>query len=245
MRVVILQSNYLPWKGYFDLIHDADLFVYYDEVQYTKNDWRNRNRICSKNGLQWLTIPIAKAAVKQKISEVSLPEGNWQGDHFKSLYYAYKPAPYFHQLEPLLQEVYQGQTWTNLSALNRHLIERIAGMLGIQTRFADVRDYAVEGDRVSRLVNLLQQVGATHYLSGPSARDYLAGSEPLFAQAGIELAYKDYSGYPPYRQLSEPFEPAVSIVDLLANLSLEQVQHHIWGWRKDAPLATVGGSGVR
>ena len=116
MRVVVLQSNYLPWRGYFDLIHDADLFVYYDEVQYTKNDWRNRNRICSKNGLQWLTIPIAKSAVKQKISEVALPDPRWQVDHFKSLYFSYKPAPCFHQLEPLLHEVYEQQQWTTLAA---------------------------------------------------------------------------------------------------------------------------------
>ena len=100
MRVVVLQSDYVPWKGYFDLIHDADVLVYYDEVQYTKNDWRNRNRIYPKNGLQWLSIPIAKAAVKLKISEVELPASDWQKAHYKSLYYGYKRAPCFDQLEP-------------------------------------------------------------------------------------------------------------------------------------------------
>lgn len=239
MRVVVLQSNYLPWRGYFDLIHDADLFVYYDEVQYTKNDWRNRNRICSKNGLQWLTIPIAKAAVKQKISEVTLPDARWQTDHFKSLYFAYKPAPFFHQLEPLLHEVYEQTQWTSLAALNRHLTERISRLIGIQTRFADSKEFVAEGNRVNRLVNLLKTVGATEYISGPSARDYLSGSEQLFAEAGIKLTYKDYSGYPSYRQLAEPFEPAVSVVDLVANLSLDQIPQYIWGWRQEEALARL------
>src|SRR3954469_1788276 len=91
MKVVVLQSNYVPWKGYFDLIHDADLFIFYDEVQYTKNDWRNRNRIVTKNGPQWLTIPIPHEAVHQKISEVLLPkDGDWQKLHWKSLFFGYK-----------------------------------------------------------------------------------------------------------------------------------------------------------
>src|SRR3954468_728178 len=105
MKVVILQSNYVPWKGYFDLIHDADLFVFYDEVKYTKNDWRNRNRIYSKNGLQWLTIPIPHSAVKQKISEVLLPEGDWPAQHYKSLSFGYGKAPFFGQLDELMRPV--------------------------------------------------------------------------------------------------------------------------------------------
>src|SRR3954471_21716869 len=100
MRVVVLQSNYLPWKGYFDLIQSADVFVFYDEVQYTKNDWRNRNRICSKNGLHWLTIPIRSDAVKKKISEVQLDDPRWQQDHFKILTQSYRAGRHFGQIEP-------------------------------------------------------------------------------------------------------------------------------------------------
>src|SRR4051812_8183445 len=109
MKVVILQSNYIPWKGYFDLINDADIFVFYDEVKYTKNDWRNRNKIYTKNGMQWLTIPIHKDAVKQKISEVEMPDNSWQELHHKSLEFGYKSAPYYKQLEPLLTELYLNQ----------------------------------------------------------------------------------------------------------------------------------------
>src|SRR3954469_16903743 len=98
MKVVVLQSNYVPWKGYFDLIHDADLFVFYDEVKYTKNDWRNRNKIFTTNGVQWLTIPISKDAVKQKISQVEIKDNGWQELHYKSLFFGYKSAPFFNQL---------------------------------------------------------------------------------------------------------------------------------------------------
>ena len=220
MRAVVLQSNYLPWKGYFDLIQNADVFVHYDEVQYTKNDWRNRNRLCSKNGPAWLTIPISRDAVKQKISEVRLPEPRWQEDHYKTLFQSYRPAPYFSQIAPLLEEFYRGRPWTFLSELNHHCTERIAGVLRLPTRFLDSKNFQLEGGRVERLISLLRQIGATEYLSGPSARDYLAGSEPLFAAAGIRLLFKTYAGYPEYPQLHAPFEHAVTVLDVLANVPL-------------------------
>ena len=227
MRAVVLQSNYLPWKGYFDLIQDADVFVFYDEVQYTKNDWRNRNRICSKNGVHWLTIPIGHEAVKQKISEVRLPDARWQADHFKTLVHTYRPAKYFAQIEPLLADIYQGRTWERLGELNYFCTERIARLLELETRFLHSKDFALEGDRVERLVSLLKQLGATEYLSGPSARDYLAGKEGLFEQAGIALRFKNYRGYPEYPQLSTPFEPAVSVIDVLANVPLAECRRMI------------------
>jgi hypothetical protein len=220
VRVVVLQSNYLPWKGYFDLIQDADLFVYYDEVQYTKNDWRNRNRICSKNGVHWLTVPVSREAVKLKISEVRLADPRWQEEHFKTLLHSYRPARFFGQIEPLLRDFYQAREWAFLSELNHHCTESIARLLGLTTRFLDSKAFTLEGDRVQRLVSLLKQLGATEYLTGPSARDYLAGSERLFAEAGIRLLFKSYAGYPAYSQLNAPFEPAVSILDVLANVEL-------------------------
>lgn len=231
MKVVILQSNYIPWKGYFDLIHDADVFVYYDEVQYTKNDWRNRNRIYTRNGLQWVTIPIAAKAVKQKISEVLLEDSKWQQLHHKTLSMGYAAAPFFHQLKPLLDEVYIDNQWQRLIDVNRFLTERISRMIGINTGFKDSKDYNLQGDRVERLVSLLKQVGATTYISGPAAKDYLADHEHLFADNNIRLVYKSYSGYPEYRQLSQPFEHAVSILDLLANIELNQIKNYIWAWR--------------
>jgi len=220
MRAVVLQSSYLPWKGYFDLIQGADVFIYYDEVKFTKNDWRNRNRICSKNGVHWLTIPVPPGAVHQKISEVRPTGSRWQEEHFKTLHHSYRPARFFGQIEPLLEEFYHARTWEFLSELNHHCTERIARLLGIPTPLLDSKNFQLEGGRVERLVSLLRQAGATEYLSGPSARDYLAGREGLFAAAGIKLRFKSYAGYPEYPQLRAPFEHAVSILDVLANVEL-------------------------
>lgn len=220
MRVVVLQSNYLPWKGYFDLIQEADAFIFYDEVKYTKNDWRNRNRIYSRQGLHWLTIPIRHDAVKLKISEVPLPEASWQAEHLRTLEQCYGSARHFRQLEPLLRELYASRQWTRLSEFNQFATVSIARLLGLRTTFLNSRDFQLEGDRVGRLVSLLRQVGATEYLSGPAARAYLAGSESLFAEAGIRVWFKRYEGYPAYPQLREPFEHSVSILDVLANVEL-------------------------
>jgi hypothetical protein len=232
VKVVILQSNYIPWKGYFDLIHDADLFVYYDEVQYTKNDWRNRNRIYTRNGLQWLTIPISQHAVKQKISEVTLPDDRWQQQHLKALQIGYARAPYFHQLKSLIEEAYTSRSWKRLSEVNRFFIETISASIGIKTQFRDSSEFDLQGDRVERLVNLLKQAGSDTYISGPAAKDYLAGHEHLFSENNIQIVYKDYSGYPSYPQLSAPFEHAVSILDMIANLEINQIKNYIWEWRR-------------
>ena len=232
MKTVVLQSNYIPWKGYFDLINDADVFIYYDEVQYTKNDWRNRNRIYTKNGLQWLTIPISADAVKLKISEVEIKDQNWQDLHYKTISLGYAKAPFFHQLKPLLEEVYIQKQWKNLSTVNRFLIEKVSALLGIETTFKNSKDFILEGDRVERLINLLRQSGATTYISGPAAKEYLKGYESLFVENNIQLQYKDYSGYPLYPQMKESFENYVSIVDMLANIELNEIKNYIWGWRK-------------
>ncbi len=226
MRAAILQSNYLPWKGYFDLIQEVDVFIFYDEAQYTKNDWRNRNRICSKNGPHWLTIPIPKDATKLRISEVRLPDSGWQERHLKTLTHAYKSAPYFAQIEPLLQEIYKSVTWSMLSDLNRFCIAAISNMLGFQTTFLSSRRLNLSGGRVERLIGMLRQIGADEYLSGSNAKAYLSGSEGLFEDAGIKLSFKEYN-YPEYKQLHSPFDHRVSIIDVLANVPLTEVKHYI------------------
>ena len=146
--------------------------MYYDEVKYTKNDWRNRNKIYSSNDEQWLTISISKEAVKLKISEVKIDNLSWQELHYKSVYYAYKKAPFFSQIEPLINEVFLERKWSSL-------IEKISGMMGIQTVFADSKYFDLSGERVDRLINLLKKLNATEYISGPAAKDYLAGSKFL------------------------------------------------------------------
>jgi hypothetical protein len=231
MTVVILQSNYLPWKGYFDLIHDADAFVFYDEVKYTKNDWRNRNKIYSKNGIQWLTIPIVKDAVKQKISEVQVDQREWQDLHFDAIYFAYKRAPYFSQVEVLINDFYRSKKWQNLSELNQYCIKTICSILGITTQFYNASDFNLREGRVEKLIGILGDLKATQYISGPAAREYLSGSEHMFSSNNITLKFKDYSGYPEYQQLSSPFENYVSIIDLIANVRQDEIADYIWKWR--------------
>lgn len=228
MKVAIIQSNYLPWKGYFDIIHDADVFCFYDEMKYTKNDWRNRNKIYSKNGLHWLTIPIYRDAVKEKISEVKLEDASWQSLHYTTLVTSYSKAPYFSQLESFLHDFYRDHTWHYLSELNHYSIKKIAEYLGIKTKFVNSKDFNLRGDRVERLIILLKDLGATEYISGPSAKDYLKGSEHLFEVNNIKLTFKDYVGYPAYRQLAEPFENYVSIVDTIANVAKVELNKYIF-----------------
>lgn len=228
MKVVILQSNYLPWKGYFDLVNDADVFVFYDCVKYTKNDWRNRNVIYSKNGKQWLTVPIEASAVKLKIEEVEIKDAAWQELHFKSLFFAYKKAPYFSQLEEVMVDYLQQKQWHKLSDLNQYLIEKISRKIGITTQFKNANEFDMSGDRVERLFSILTTLNAKEYISGKSAQVYLDGKEFLFEDKNIQLTYKNYPTYPAYPQLCTPFENAVSIVDLIANLAWDDIKSYIF-----------------
>ncbi|MCC5945582.1 MAG: WbqC family protein [Bernardetiaceae bacterium] len=227
-KVVILQSNYIPWKGYFDLVQEADVFVFYDCVQYTKNDWRNRNQIYTKNGKQWLTIPIPSKATRYAIDEVEIKDKKWQQQHLKSLYLGYKNAPYFQQLEELMTDYLQEKTWTSLSALNRYLIEKISKNIGCKTVFRDAREFDMDADRVQRLLNILVSLEAKTYISGQAAKIYLTGEEQRLEDRGITLAFKSYPEYPTYSQLSEPFEQGVSIVDMIANLAWDDIKNYIW-----------------
>lgn len=232
--VAVLQSNYLPWKGYFDIIHDVDLFVFYDDVQFTKNDWRNRNIIKTAAGPQWLSIPVGKRQ-DRLICEVELADREWPSRHWDLLRRHYGGAPGFAHYAPFFEQVYLGRTWSTLSELNQYLITSIArDHLGIATEFRDSREFSPQGTKLARLVDLLTKVGAEVYVSGPSAKGYL--SEETLAGAGIQLVWKSYEGYPEYPQLYPPFVHQVSIVDLLFNVG-PAPSRYVWGWRAAEPQA--------
>jgi len=227
-RVAIIQSNYIPWKGYFDIIHDVDLFIFYDDVQFTTRDWRSRNKIKTANGTTWLTVPVG-SRVDRLICEVQIADQNWQQKHWRSISQAYARAPFFAKYRAFFSAVFLGQNWTRLSELNVYLTKRIAtDFLGIDVEFRDSREFSPQGSKDARLLDILKKVGAQTYVSGPSAKDYI--DESAFAEAGIQLIWKDYSGYPEYPQLHPPFEHAVSIIDLLFNVGPD-APHYIWGWR--------------
>jgi len=227
-KVAVIQSNYIPWKGYFDIIHDVDLFIFYDDVPYTKNDWRNRNKIKSRQGLHWLTIPVGSRN-ERLINEVEIEDSSWTRKHWETLKQSYSKAPYFDQYKEFFECFYLGAKWKNLSELNQYLIKTISReFLGINTNFMDSRDLHPEGQKLDRLLDLLLKAGADRYLSGPAAKSYI--DETRFTDVGIEIVYKDYSGYPEYPQVFPPFEHAVSILDVLFNCG-PRASDHIWGWR--------------
>lgn len=229
-KVAILQSNYIPWKGYFDIINDVDLFIFYDDVQYTKNDWRNRNLIMTPQGPQWLSIPVGQE-INRLVCDVMIPKNSWANKHLKTLQQNYSRAPYYESIRKFIDGIYLGRTWDNLSELNHYLIEKISRQyLGTTTEFSDSLEYQLHGSRQERLLGLLAQVGATSYLSGPAARSYII--EEDFSRAGIELIYKDYSGYPEYPQSYPPFTHNVSILDLLFHTGPD-APWYIWGWRDE------------
>ncbi len=227
-RVAINQSNYIPWKGYFDLIHDVDAFIFYDDVQFTKNDWRNRNKVKGPKGLQWLSIPVG-TDLNRLIRDVSLDDPRWQQKHWKTLSHLYGKAPFFGAYRSVFEDVYLNRKWRNLSSLNQFLIETIAVQyLGVQTSFLQSSDLSGTGKGQDRVLNLLKAVKADVYISGPAGKAYLDPAR--FQKEGIELIWKDYSGYPEYAQFHPPFEHAVTILDLLFHTGPD-ASSYIWGWR--------------
>ena len=217
-RVAILQSNYVPWKGTFDLIGSVDHFVVYDGVQFTKNDWRNRNRIKTPQGVQWLTIPVGDS-IGRRIREVRIADPATGAAHWKRLHANYARAPCFGAESAWLEPHFLGGPWTMLSAVNRRLLEAVCQRLGIRTRFHDDSQFgeiAAAGGRTERLVRICEALGATVYVSGPAAKAYL--DEAAFAAAGIAVHWFDSTGYPEHPQLWGPFAHDVSILDTLFNL---------------------------
>ena len=215
-RVAILQSNYIPWKGYFDLIGSVDEFILYDDMQYTRRDWRNRNRIKTPRGLEWLTVPVkVKGRYHQTIRETELDGAQWALDHWRTLSSNYGRAPYFSEMSRELEPLYLDRQYTHLSQLNRDLIEWVCSKLAIPTSIKDSSAYDLAEGKTERLLEICRQAGATEYISGPAAIDYLETS--LFNAAGIEVRFFDYTGYPSYPQLWGAFEHGVTILDLLFN----------------------------
>lgn len=211
--VVILQSSYIPWKGYFDLVNRADEFIFLDDVQFTRRDWRSRNKIKTSVGGEWLTIPVG-FNIDWKISDVEMINQTWKGKHKKTITQNYSKAACFQQFKFILDELYDNDI-TNLSEYNQRVIRLISNLLGINNKLSDSSVYSPQGKSTDRLIDILKKAGATKYLSGPSAKNYL--NEKLFDKESIELEYFSYNGYPEYRQLYGPFLHEVSILDLLFN----------------------------
>jgi len=213
-RLGIIQSNYIPWKGYFDIINISDEFLIYDHVQYSKNTWRNRNKIKTPTGLQWLTIPVeCKGKCDQRIRDIVVSDPKWNVKHWKSLVANYSKSKYFSLYKDIFESLYLDMDENHLSLINYKFILTICDILGIKTRITWDSEYELIEGKNRKLTHLCHQLGTELYLTGPTAKGYL--DEELFRNEGITIEYMDYSGYPEYNQLYPPFVHEVSIMDLI------------------------------
>ena len=214
MRVGVIQSAYIPWRGYFDFINSVDVFIFHDDIQYTKGDWRNRNLIKTEKGLEWLTVPVHYKTVSQKILDTDIDyTKKWFKKHLRRFEVAYAKAPYLDDALDILS-VIESETFDNISSLNLSLIKRICRYLSIETTLKLSSEFNLSGTKTDRLIELLLELGASTYLSGPSADVYLDKSQ--FIKNKISLEYKKYN-YEVYPQLWGDFNGQVSIMDLIAN----------------------------
>jgi WbqC-like protein len=243
-HIAITQSNYVPWKGYFDLMNSVDEFILYDEVQYTRRDWRNRNRIKTPGGVRWLTIPVqTKGRYRQRIDETLVSGQAWGADHFSTLSHMYGSTPHFATYAPDLERLYRDLPGERLSEINRAFIELINRALRITTKLTWSTDYDVadarrrraeDGDPSELLAALAEEAGGDFYVSGPAARAYMVHER--FDRRGIAVGYFDYGPYPEYEQPYPPFEHAVSVLDVLFCTGPAAADH----LRRSDPRTIVG-----
>jgi hypothetical protein len=213
---IITQSNYIPWKGYFDSINRVDLFVVYDDMQYTKRDWRNRNLIKTPNGLKWLTIPVeVKGKFIQKIKDTKIADKNWNLSHWETIKQNYKSAPKFKEVSDWIEPLYRNCQFEYLTDVNLHFIQSICNYLQISTEIKFSDEFELAEDRTERLVKLCEELDVTDYFSGPAAKAYMEINK--FTDKNINVHYWNYSNYPEYNQLHGDFDHGVSIIDLLLN----------------------------
>jgi len=223
-KIAILQSNYIPWKGYFDLMRAVDEFIIYDEVQYTKNDWRNRNIIKTINGPVWLSIPVnTSGKFKQRIIDAEITDPKWAIKHWKTISMSYSRANYFKIYKDIFEDLYLRSDDKYLSHINLKFIKVICNILGINTRITNSSDYSLSEGKNEKLVGICLQAGAAEYYSGPAACDYIDSN--IFEKNGIKLKFVNYDGYREYNQLFPPFEHKVSIIDLIFNEGAEAAKY--------------------
>jgi WbqC-like protein family len=221
-RIAIIQSSYIPWRGFFDLIGRCDLYVIYDTAAFSKGHWHNRNRIKRASGDSWLSIPVKTASrLGQPMDEVEIAK-SWVERHWAIIKEAYQTAPFFEAEASGMEAIFaQVARETSLSKVNEGLLRWVAGHFGLNTEIRRDREFEFEGDRNQRLVDICTATRATHYLSGPSAKDYLDTN--LFSEAGVTVEWMQYGPYPEYPQLHGAFDGAVSILDVLFNCGSKDV----------------------
>jgi len=214
--LAVLQPGYLPWLGFFDQIARSDFFVLYDDAQFDKHGWRNRNRVKSAEGMVWLTVPVLHSGrTGQSINETEIDARSpWAKKQIRTIAQLYAKAPYISRYLPEIEEILL-RPWRRLAELDRALIMRICRWLAVERPLHLSSALNVGGDRNGRLINLCRHFGVGNYLSGNSAQDYL--DVAAFADHGISVEWQNFS-HPVYSQLHGPFVSHLSAIDLLLNM---------------------------
>ena len=222
MKVIVNQPTYIPWMGYFAMIDLADVFVFYDDVQFSVQSWQQSNRIKTAQGIQKLTVPIERH-FGQKINEVKINSFyTWGAKHWKSIGQSYSKAPYFEQYESYIRDTYE-VGWYYLCDLNIYLIRLLTELLDVRIpKFVKSSERKLSGAKTDRLIPLLQELGATEYISGLAAKDYIG--EDKFKEADIKLTWFNYQ-HPAYPQIRGEFISHLSAIDLLFNTGAEAINY--------------------
>lgn len=226
-----IQPCYLPWRGYFHIIHKSDIFIFADNLQYNKQNWRNRNQIKTGNGCRWIVVPVQRESTRGKanIDEVLIDNSwRWGLNHWRMIYQTYYNAPFFGKYSAFFEHVYK-KKWEKLVDLDIYLTKHICSFLNIRTKFLRSSDLDIQGKKTDYLINLCQKLRATHYLTGPSAKSYI--EENKFKHIGVTLKYQGYN-YPEYPQLHGKFAPHMSVIDLLFNCG-DKAPYYIWDWEEE------------
>jgi hypothetical protein len=214
-KIAILQSNYIPWKGYFDIINMVDEFIFHDDLQYTKGDWRNRNKIKTNLDVKWLSIPIRQEKMSQLIKDTQVVDKRWAKKHWAIIKQNYSKARYFKTYKDFFEDLYLNNTELFLSQINYKFIFEINKILGINTTIRWSEEFDLIDGKSDKLLGICKDCNADIYLSGPAAKNYL--DEGIFKTSNIKIEWMDYNNYPEYRQLFSPFEHSVTILDLIFN----------------------------
>tara|TARA_R110002020_G_scaffold366278_1_gene578363 strand:- start:3144 stop:3836 length:693 start_codon:yes stop_codon:yes gene_type:complete len=223
-KLGVIQSGYIPWKGFFDIIASCDEFIIYDDVQYTRRDWRNKNFIKSPDGLLRLTVPVkVKGKYNQKIKETKVVDHLWQIKHFRSLESNYGKSPFFKEIMHWLKPLYLDKKYDYLSEINEVFIKSICDYLNISTLIKNSNQYDLKGDKCECLINLCTQTNSSVYVSGPKAKDYI--DEKKFEFNSVKVEWFDFEKYPTYNQMYGEFAHQVSILDLLFNCGDNSVKY--------------------
>lgn len=222
MRVGILQPGYLPWLGFFEQVCRCDQFVLFDDVQFDKNSWRNRNRIKTPEGPLWLTVPVRhRGHIGQTLLQTEITECTvWPRKHLNTLHAYYGKAPHFKRYIEGLAGIYR-RKWVYLVDLDLALIFHLLEVLGITTPVLRSSELGITGKSTERLVTICKALKADRFYEGAAGQDYIEAEK--FAEAGIVLEYQHYE-HPTYPQLYGEFIPYLSVVDVLFNCGEESLK---------------------